>query len=86
MTCLFECMNDGKCVFYMGRYMCNCRTGYTGDACQVRYNIIRAVNDNNDDTNKLLRCVRMTKIYYLCSTKIGKRILMTNKQEFHIIS
>ena len=38
MTCLIECLNDGKCVFYMGRYMCNCRTGYTGDACQVRYN------------------------------------------------
>jgi len=36
MTCLFECLNDGKCVYYMERYMCNCRTGYTGDACQMR--------------------------------------------------
>ena len=43
MTCLFECLNDGKCVYYMERYMCNCRTGYTGDACQVRYGKIEVV-------------------------------------------
>ena len=35
MTCAFECMNDGICVMFMKRNMCNCKTGYTGDACQV---------------------------------------------------
>ena len=37
MTCPFECMNDGICVMFMKRHMCNCKTGYTGDACQVSY-------------------------------------------------
>ena len=34
--CPFPCLHQGKCVEFMGRWMCNCKTGYTGDQCQLR--------------------------------------------------
>merc|ERR1719378_73207 len=35
--CAFPCLNNGRCVKFQYRSMCNCRTGYTGDACQMRH-------------------------------------------------
>ena len=35
--CVFGCLNDGRCELFLNRYMCNCRIGYTGDACQVSF-------------------------------------------------
>ena len=37
--CVFGCLNDGRCELFLNRYMCNCRIGYTGDACQVSFGI-----------------------------------------------
>ena len=34
--CAFQCINKGHCVEHLGRFMCNCLTGFTGDACQLR--------------------------------------------------
>ena len=35
--CLYECYHGGKCVYFQFRSMCNCKTGFTGDACQLRH-------------------------------------------------
>ena len=35
-SCTHSCLHLGHCVEYLGRFMCNCRTGYTGDSCQLR--------------------------------------------------
>ena len=35
--CSFTCINNGKCVHFLDRSMCNCPTGFTGDACQLRH-------------------------------------------------
>ena len=77
MICPFECMNDGICVMFMKRHMCNCKTGYTGDACQVSYPVnpwksITMAHDPTWSNQTSLNFARTSSFLTLIAKFLGK--------------